>query len=371
DRINGEIEHGEYDSALTHLDQVLRRRSANDEWGWRFRLLKARVLVSRKESKEALELLAQEVPSNLASTDIDEQRKLFQGIAHRHAQRFAAATKAFAEAQALAGNLAPSIQGQLLVAQGDLEIDQKNYAQAEANYRKALVLARQEKIPFLELGVLTDLGRLAPSQEHFDEAIDINRSALELSYSLQARGHTATVLGNLAWSYSELGDFEAALDYFKQGAKASESSGLPVLAAYWLTGIANSQIALHDYAGAEDLAAKTLVQARKYKNAQTITECLNILANIALQTNRLDVPEKHTQDALAIERSGGDIFNLSETLILAGEIARQKHNLDQSEKFFREVLDDPKSDAPLRWQSQSGLASVRHDQGKTAEAEEF
>jgi CHAT domain-containing protein/Flp pilus assembly protein TadD len=371
DGIKNQIDHGEFDAALMHVNQALRKQSTNSEWGWRFRLLKARVLVSRKEYKETLALLDQDVPPNLLSSDIAEQRKLFQGMAHRNAQNFVLARKAFDEAAAMASHLGPSARCQLLIAVGDLEVDEKNYAQAEQSYRNALALARQEKLPIYELTVLTDLGRLAPSEERFDKAIDANRSALELSYSLGARGYAATILGNLAWSYSELGDFESARDYFQRGATASESSGLPVLAAYWLTGIANSDIALHDYTAAEQLTENTLSLARGLKNAQTITECLNILTKIAVRTGRFDHAEKHNKEALMIERSGRDRFGISDSLILAGQIARAKGRPDEAEGFFRQVLDDTKAETPLRWEARAGLAGARDNKGRTTEAEKL
>ena len=367
EHIKNEIDHGQFDVALLHVDQALRHQSSNDELGWRIRILKARILVSRKQYREALALLEENPPANLASTEIPEQRKVFQGMAERAGQHFAEARKAFDEAESMAAHIAPSLRCQLLIAKGGLEIDEKNFAQAEADYKKALNLAREERLSLLELNVLTDLGSLAPSQEHFDDAIDVNGTALALSYSLKAKGYTATILGNMAWSYSELGDFESALDFFKQGAKASESSGLPVLEAYWLTGIANADIALHDYASAEDLAEKTLKQARDLKNAQTITECLNILAKNALRTGRLDRAEKLNQEA----RSSGDQFGIPDSLVLAGRIASAKKRFDEAEKYFRQVLDDGTAETPLRWQAQAGLAGVRDGQDKPAEADDL
>lgn len=334
-------------------------------------MLKARILVWRKQSREALTLLEEDVPASLTLTDIPAQRKLYQGMAYGAAQQFLEAEKAFNEAEAMAVNLAPSMKCRVLVAKGHLQIEQKRFALAEANYRQALILSRQEKQPLIELNVLTDLGWLAPSRERFDAAIDLNRAALDLSYSLNSQGYTATILGNLAWSYSELGDFESALNYFKHGAEISQRSGLPVLAAYWLTGIANSEIALRDYAAAEKLAQDTLRQASKFKNAQTIAECQNILTRTALHTAHLNEAEKHNQAALQLERSGADHFGLPDSLILAGQIANAKQHYPEAEQHFREVLDEKTAETPLHWQAQAGLAAVREGQGRTPEAEDF
>jgi len=92
------------------------------------------------------------------------------------------------------------------------------------------------------------------SQAHFDEAVDRGQAALQLSRSLGMPGLVATALGNLGWSYFELGDFDNALEFYRQGAETSAKSGLPGYSAYWFTGVANSYIAQHDYRSAEDLA---------------------------------------------------------------------------------------------------------------------
>jgi len=78
-------------------------------------------------------------------------------------------------------------------------------------------------------------------------------------------GNTATILGNMGWSYFELGDFEASLDFYGQGAQASVVSGMQGYSAYWFSGVANSYLALHQYTLAEDLAQVTLKRARELR----------------------------------------------------------------------------------------------------------
>src|SRR5207244_5514354 len=77
-------------------------------------------------------------------------------------------------------------------------------------------------LPYTTLfrSVLNNLARVAMSRKHFDEAIDRAHVALDLSRSLGLKPLSATVLGNLGWSYFELGDFENALDSYGKGAQA-------------------------------------------------------------------------------------------------------------------------------------------------------
>jgi len=359
------------DSALSHADAALAKYNGrDDEWSWRFRVLKARILVARNQNRAALTVLGSDFPSTLANTDVAEQRKLYVGIAHRNEQQFQDAEKDFAEAEVLARNLAPGLKYQLLVARGDLDVDEKNYARAESNYKSALALARQEKWPpIFEANALGNLGRLAISQEHFDEAIDINQSALQLTRSLGMQGHVATILGNMGSSYFRLGDFENALELYQQGAQASERSGLVGNTTYWFTGVANSYLALHDYSSAEKLATSTLKQARRLNNGQSITQCLNTLAEVMLRTGRLDEAERYNQEAIGLEEKGADYFGVLESLLLSGRIAMNKQHFEEAEILFLRVVQDPKAEMAMKWEVKARLAALQDAEGLTAKAE--
>jgi CHAT domain-containing protein len=338
---------------------------------WRFRVLKARILVSRSQCKEALVILEGNLPQPLAETELAGEQKLYQGIAHRCSQQFADAERDFDDAAQIARPLAPKFECQLLIARATLEFALKKFELAEANYKKALTIARQQKLPNMEANALGNLGWLATGQEHFDEAIELNQSALQLSRSLGTESNTATILGNIAWSYFQLGDFDNALKFYKQGAEASAKSGLTGNSAYWFTGVANSYLALHELALAEELARTTLDRAYALKNAQATTECLNTLAEVMLRTHRLGEAKRYNQEALKMEDTGGDTFGIPDSLIWAGHIAAAEKRFSDADQFFHRVLSGPSPDAPLRWQAQAGLAGVRDGEEKPREAEQL
>src|SRR5437773_9855029 len=207
------------------------------------------------------------------------------------------------------------------------------------------------------------------SREHFDEAIDRAHVALDLSRSLGLKPLSATVLGNLGWSYFELGDFENALDFYGKGAQASSASRLSGHSAYWFSDVATAYLALREYAPAEELARTTLTRAHELKNAQTITLCNNTLAEIMLITGRLSEAEQYNREALKMEDEGRDRFGTLDSLLMAGHIADAQKRLLDAEDFFRRVLGDPTVDTRRRWEAEAGLAQVWDDQGRFVEAE--
>ncbi len=370
DTIKREVDRGEFNSTLTESDAALHRYGArNKEWEWRFRLLEARILVSRSQGDEALSLLGPEPPSALAATEIPEQRKLFQGIAHRYKQEFREAERDFEEAERLAQPLAPRYLCLLLIARAALWVDEKKYDLAQTDYANALALARRHSLPSHEANALADLARLTTSQNHFDEALDLYLAALKLAQSLEMTGNTATILGNMGWNYFELGDFEASLDFYRRGAQASEKSGLTGYSAYWFSGVANSYLALHEYALAEDLAQATLKRARELHDAETETICLNTLTEVFLRKGQLAEAERYNREVLKKEEEGLDELGAPTSLVLAGHIATGGKHFSEATELFNRVLTDPTLEMPLRWEAEAGLAEVLDDQGRLVDAE--
>lgn len=364
------MDRGDFTSTLGDVDSAIRKYgSSNAEWNWRFRLLKARILVSRSQGEDALSLLSAEPPAEVDSTEIPEQRMLYQGIAHRYIQQFDYAERDFGEAERLVRPLSPKYVCQLLIARGALWVNEKKYDAAQADYNKALTLARSNSLSSYEAAALADYARLATSQSHFDEALDLYAPALQLAQSLEMRGNIATILGNMGWGYFELGDFESALDFYKQGAEASGKSGLSGYSAYWFTGVANSYLELHQYAAAEELARSTLKQARELKNAETITVCLNTLAEILWRTGRIIEARDENAEALRMEEAGTDKLGMLDSILMAGHIANAQKRFRDAQNFFQRVLADPRAEARRRWEAQAGLAHVFEDQGRFPDAE--
>jgi CHAT domain-containing protein len=358
-------------SALENADYGYKEYAAKDvEWAWHFRVLKAEVLVSKSDDKGTLALLNEDLPAALISSDIAVQKEVFTGMAHTSGQRYPEAEKDFAEAERIARSLRPNFMCQVLLARASLWVNERKFAKAEADYKNALGIARQQKIPAFEVTALGDLGWLATNEEHYGEAIDWNEAALGLSRSLGMRSSSAAILGNIAWNYSELGDFEAALDFFQQSAAESERTGLTGNIAYWLTGIANAQTSLHEYAAAETLARQTLERARRIDNAQTIVACLNTLTGIMLKSRRLDEAESYNQQALQMEESGRDKFGVLDSLVLSGRIMAKRGRFSEADQQFQRVLADPGAETATRWSVQARLAELDDARGLPIQAEQ-
>ena len=369
--IESRILHGDLSTALAEANGAIKQyHGRSQEWDWRFRILKAQILISQSSPEEALSLLKLDLPHFLSSSDIAVRKAMFEGIAHIYDQRFGDAEQEIAEAERLANSFQPQLLSEILNARGSLEVAEKKKVEAEETFRQALAIARQQKKESQEARALGNLAYVAISLEHFDQAIDRSQEALRLARSLDMQSVVATNLGNLGWAYFQLGDFESSLEFFKQGEDMSEKSALTGYGAYWLTGIADAYQAERNYSSAEMNINRALEVGRRLDDKQTITTALNALALICLKTGRLDQAEHKVQEALELEEAGLDHFAPVQSWLLSGRIEASKRNYGPAERLFVSVFEDPKADAPSRWEAKARLAKLHDDQGFPKKAEE-
>ncbi|HET8923097.1 MAG TPA: CHAT domain-containing tetratricopeptide repeat protein [Candidatus Acidoferrum sp.] len=364
------LKRGEVMPALEESDRALQRYpSEKTEWHWRFRLLKAEILVRQGLYNESLALTRHELPSSFATSDLAVWRKLTQGTASAFTQQLSDAERFLAEGETLAKENHPDLLGQVELRKGTARFLAGNLAEAETAYRQTLRIAREQKDSFLEASALNGLGLVATKNEHYDEAVDWNRAALSLSQSLGSHSSSARVLGNTAWSYRELGDLDSALALYKQAEEVSSRNALVEDQLYWLTGISAVYYEQHDYGSAEVVLTQALDLARGQGDKRTLAEYLNDLSEIALETGQIDTAEKYYKEATEAERAGLDQSGEPATLLVRGRIAESKHEFPCAEESFRRVVRDPKVDSAQRWEAEARLAKLYAEERLDARAE--
>ena len=364
------MERGEIQPALTETERILRCYPTQDsEWHWRFRVLKAEILHQQGLDSESLALLKPELPPHLASSDIAVRRKLTQAMASAFTQQSPDADRFLAEAETLAeaGNM--ELWGEVTLKKGTAAFFRGDMQEAETAYRRALHVAREKKDKFLEVSALEGLGVVATRKEHYDEGIEWDRSALQLARSVGAQHSLARTLGNMAWCYRKLGEYENALALYNQAEEASKRSGAVGDEIYWLTGIANVYSEQHDYPAAETVLGQALEMARRKDDKDTLTVFLNDLSEIALETGRLELAEKYQKEASEVERVSPNPPEVLQSLLMRGRISESKGDYAAAEDCFRRLTLDPLADSTQKWEAEAHLAKVYADESLNAKAE--
>jgi len=364
------LKRGDLPAAAAEADVGLQSfPSINSDWHWRFSTLKAEILLRQGLTTEALALDAPDLPASLRTSDLAVWRKLTQGAAAAYLLQFAQAARDLGEAAADTRDHHPELLGEVALRKGTLASLQDDVHGAESEYRETLRLAREQKDPFLETAALGSLGVIATKEEHYDQALDWNRAALRLSTAIDARSSSARIVGNMAWSYRELGDFDSALASYQQAEEASMRSGAIGNQIYWLTGIASIYSHQHDYAAAESTSTQALALARGINASQTIIECLNDLSHIALETNRVDSAEERNKEARAREASAPDPIEVLDSTLIEGRIQDVRREFTAAQKSFQQVIQDPKAKSSQKWEAEARLARLYAEQGQNSTAE--
>ena len=363
------MRRGRLDAALHEVETACTKYRARAEWAARCRVQKAHVLFLRGSYNDALALLATDLPAPLAHTEVAVQRKMVQGLAHAYLQEYEQAEASLTEAETLERSVDSSFRGDVSQARGILETDLKRYVEANIAFRKALTIARERNLPFLEAQALGNIGYVAMRQERYDEAIDWFRLTLEKSRSIGSLSSSLRTLGNMGWNYSVVGDFENAEASLKEARAKAEEAGLIDEQIYWLNSLADIYARQHRYAEADSAARQAVLLAEKNDDQDTLTTCLNTRSEIAIAMGHLDDAEKSNRRATEIENAGLDHFGINRSQLIAGRIEAGKHENQKAEALFRKVLADAKAETPLKWEAHARLAQVYAGQHQPAKAE--
>jgi CHAT domain-containing protein len=364
------MNQGELRSALNEVDAELSIfRDPADPWYWRFTTLKAEILVRQRSHKEALTILAPDLPVSLQTTDLAVWRKMTQGTAQAFLMQFRESEKSLAEAEMLARKEHPDLWGEVLLRRGTLAFQQANWLEAEADYRDALRESLAHQNQFLEAAALGSLGLIAARLEHYDESIEWNKGALELSKSLGAQTSAARILGNLGWDYFEMGNYEESLALFQQAEESFARAGATGSQIKWLINVGITDSYLHNYDRAEKEIRSAMQLAQKVGDRVSIADSLNSLSSIALAKGQVKEASDFSASALQEARAAGAHESELTSQLVSGRVQLAQRNFDEAERSFESVSKDPQLRSATRWEAEAQLGRTYDERGRTAQAE--
>src|SRR6266568_6142440 len=196
--------YGNVQEAMGVADRGLQKWKSrpDSEWHWKFRLLKAELLLN-----QGLRARAQELLEGSGGTPPPEglKARYLADLGQVRRDR-ALVDRAFelASRQGLS-SLIPAIE----LKRAALD---SNSGRSEALVQNALNLARAQSDTFLETAALLDLGFKRLSASRFDEAIPWLERAESSAHRSRAVRMRERALGNLGLCYYRLGDFDRAVD---------------------------------------------------------------------------------------------------------------------------------------------------------------
>ena len=365
-----EFEKGDLDAALKDVEALSHRTSnLGDDWLWRVRLLKAEILVWRGLNDQVLSLLAPNVPDSLASRDYAARRLIFLGLVQGHLHRFSESTDSFLLAEKLASAAHPDLLGEIYLARGSIQVDQGYYEDALKSYQIALQRGREFHQPFLEANAAGSLGYASTWLERYDQAIDWYKASLASSDSFGARATSAKTMGNLGWSYHELGNLKEALQHFEDAQRLSKQAGLQTDEGYWRLSAGSVKFDQGRFAEARADMLEALRQAQILRDSSTVTECFQNLALVAIREKQFAEAHHLLDQAIESNASSHDFKSEQYIQLLAAQLALEEKQFGFAAKRLTELIADKRTPTSLRWEAEAGLATAYAGLNKLAPAE--
>jgi len=353
---------------MTSAEAGLKRYpSEQSPWHWKFLGVKAQVWVVQGRLNESLSLFNRPLPEQFQDSDFAVRLKLSQALSLAATQRVQEADALISHAQALAASLHPELLGEVALRKGTVCFIAGDFACAGSAYRTALQGARKHHDPYFEAAALNGLAIVSTKLQRYDEAIEWNRAALQVAETAGARYSLAQILGNTAWCYRKLGDYENALDLYNRARDASNKFGIAGDQIYWLTGISNVFYEQQDYPAAEAVLLQGLDLARRNDDKSTLLEYFIDLAEIALQTGRAQVAESYYREASAIQPA--DHSEVTELILVKAGIEDAMHDYASAKASLKQLVSDPGADSSQRWEAQAHLARIYAEEGAEEKAD--
>lgn len=354
------LRRGELKAALAQADSGLRA-----EPSWRFRLLKAEILLTSGEAMEASRFLASSAPPSDPETRA--RWRMDQGQADYLQSDFLGAESALDEAARLAQPLnLVLLDAEIEMRRATLTLRRGQPEKADPMFRQVLTIAGAQGDPYLAANAMGNLGVMYMNASRCDQSIYWLDRAREEFTQLGSAVLYAKTLGNLAVCYHHLGDYDTAIRYYQEADQRSRAAGNQRDQQIWLGGIATAQLDQGNFAEAADGFRSALAIALQTGDKESAAWWLNNLTLASISLGDLDAAERYNQQA-----AGLGVSNWSDYVrhLHEAEIAAARHDLDRAGKLFDALLTRPSQDPASVLEAETGLAEVLIERGRADAAD--
>jgi len=212
--------------------------------------------------------------------DVMRQAKVLtnMALAYAFAYRFEDGLNCLQQAMALKVDN-PLIDGYAFMALGQIQTGMKSFQDALQNLQRALAIAEKHKLEQLSQTTLHSIGQLYLDQQEPELAISHLQKALNQATEIESNLSRFRCHEVLSRIYEELGEFNKALDHFKQFHKIKEIlfndkniGRLQFLQIHHEAEIARQEIEIHQLRNVEleqEIRQRKRLQEKLYKQATT------------------------------------------------------------------------------------------------------
>jgi CHAT domain-containing protein len=364
--IYSDLLHGNLEVARARAEQARKEFSAAGsgsppDWGLKFRLLEADILLRQAHPSDAITLLTANGLSIPPQGDFAIKRNVLCALAHWRLGQFEESGRELREARRLAEAGHSVLIADVLRAEGWIERDSGRLDQATERFRSSLAAVREDGDLLLKAANLADIGYDSVLSRHFDQAIALLQQAADFARSIQARTQLEIALGNMGWAYQNLGDFERALANFQDAAQQAQEIGSTSHRVVWLQDAGLAEYRLGNLEEARKYDEEALRAALTLPAENEIDQIANIETNLALllhEQAQYDAARRHTEAAVRVAQKSKDNVVVAYAQFLRGLLAMHYAPDQEAENILMAAAQLPNTDPDLRAWIENAIAKL-------------
>jgi CHAT domain-containing protein len=359
---------GHWTEEVTFLQAELPKYEGADlDEVWAMRALYGQALTARGRFADALKVLAPPLPRRLASSVVAVRWRSFRAIALNRNHQMKAAQADLDHAERIARKYQPQVLDEVLKWRANFAVGAGRNIEAEEYVRRALRLAKHYQHRQTEAELLATRAIVQSQMRHYDEAIDTNIRVLSLATELHADSLIEKSMGNLSWSYSEIGDFENVKFYAGAALALAEQLGAARDMLPWLNQLADVERLHGNYSTALNYYRRSVAIAREQKHKDS-GEYLGNLAVAQLETGDVNGSRRSVEEAMALDRDAENEDEELRASIIAARIDASEGKLQRAIEKTDRVLMTAKHTL-RRMEAHAWLGQFCDSAGRPTEAE--
>jgi CHAT domain-containing protein len=370
------LEQGHYPDVIAGAKQAYLRFEDDPVWSWRFRLLQARAVSRSHDFKSALNLLNLKPPAGLpveefARKDIIVGETLCGMEKKQEGITVLERTKPLLTAPS--GN--PILNAEWLFYRGKCEPFTSEAAKRFFERARKLAHGNDKWLEAASSGMLAF--RLA-LLERFDEALDVYQPALSLAKENDFPVLEELLMGYMAQSFYQLGEFEKAKEYALLAEQVATTLGIVEHRARHLIDAGIDEQSRGRMAEAEEYYQQAMYLVRENNNKDDgvppsirddiVARSLNNLTMIELQGPSLDKAEDYHQQAASLKKEDDDQLTWDLAQI---DLALARKNFSAAMSGLEKLFSAKNQGFRLRWSAQQRKAHLFELMGNPGEADKW
>ncbi len=371
EKAKGFFVHGYLQLAKQEAESGYRRALNSDSnWSTKFQTLEVTAMVWAGDDTQALQLLAERpmVPAHSSGTEIE--LSAVQAMALVDLGRVPEANRILQDVDSLCEKSVQSECGYVMRAHGYLFFNQGNAIQARQTYFKALEFSRLHHDRMFEATVLTNLADTFSLQEQHDQALLYNEQAYQIAMELGSQTLAQTALGNEGQVFYSMGNPEKALELYTMSLKTAIALGDKDGETWALTVAAQAYADMGEFKSAESFDLRAIKLGKQIDRKIKIINASEDLAQVYVSQGRAEEAVRYTQQADMLVQKNGSEPDILLCHLLYGEAAALRHDWGRADGLLHEVAIAPGSQNRMRWTAQHTLATMYEAQGQMDEAEQ-